>query len=122
MPRRSWTRSAVRTPRPRSRPCARRSSRRQSSSTYTDPSTTQRGTLMNRLIPSRRDMLRLTLSGFGYTALSGLSASAATRELHFPARARRVILLYMQGGVSHLDTFDYKPRLQADHGKELAAG
>src|SRR5262249_59033753 len=41
------------------------------------------------------------------------------RPPHFPARARRVIFLFMKGGPSHVDTFDYKPRLQRDHGKEL---
>lgn len=34
---------------------------------------------------------------------------------HFPAKAKRVIFLHMSGGVSHVDTFDYKPRLIADH-------
>ncbi len=66
---------------------------------------------------SRRDMLRRTLSGFGYLAFSGLAARAATREPLFAPRAKRVILLFMQGGVSHLDTFDFKPKLQEDDGK-----
>lgn len=77
---------------------------------------------MNRYLLNRREMLARTLSGFGAVALAGVSAQAATREPHFPAKAKRVILLYMQGGVSHLDTFDYKPRLQADSGKEYATG
>lgn len=77
---------------------------------------------MNSPLFSRRQMLRSTLSGFGYAALAGLTARAATREPHFAPKARRVILLYMQGGVSHLDTFDYKPKLQADSGKEYAPG
>jgi len=71
---------------------------------------------------SRRDMLRTSANGFGYLAFAGLSAQAATRQPHFAAKAKRVILLYMQGGVSHLDTFDYKPKLQADSGKEFATG
>jgi hypothetical protein len=45
--------------------------------------------------------------------------SLAARAPHFPARARRMIFLYMTGGVSHLDTFDPKPRLFADHGKNV---
>ncbi|QDU25301.1 hypothetical protein ETAA8_03650 [Anatilimnocola aggregata] len=77
---------------------------------------------MSYSVLSRRDMLRLTLGGFGYTALAGLTAQAAPRVPHFPAKAQRVILLYMQGGVSHVDTFDYKPQLQADHGKAMATG
>jgi hypothetical protein len=77
---------------------------------------------MNSSILSRRDMLTRTLSGFGSVALAGLSADAASKAGHFPAKAKRVILLYMQGGVSHLDTFDYKPKLQADSGKPYEAG
>ena len=41
----------------------------------------------------------------------------APKAPHFPARAKRVIFMYMSGGVSHMDTFDYKPRLFADAGK-----
>lgn len=48
--------------------------------------------------------------------LSELMADPA-RPGHFPAKAKRVIFLYMSGGVSHVDTFDYKPKLVADHGK-----
>jgi hypothetical protein len=74
---------------------------------------------------SRRDMLRTTVNGFGYLALAGLAAEAAAKQTspmapkpaHFPATAKRVIFLFMQGGPSHLDTFDYKPKLQADDGK-----
>ncbi len=43
----------------------------------------------------------------------------APRKPHFPAKAKRVIFLFMTGGVSHVDTFDYKPRLFADVGKEV---
>jgi hypothetical protein len=42
------------------------------------------------------------------------------RAPHFPARAKSVILLFMSGGVSHVDSFDPKPKLFADHGKQLA--
>jgi len=42
----------------------------------------------------------------------------ATRPPHFTPRAKRVILLFMQGGVSHLETFDPKPRLAKDGGKK----
>lgn len=77
------------------------------------------------MLISRRDHLRSLASGFGYlafSALSSLQAAAAkpssdTRAPHFPAKAKRVIMIFMQGGVSHLDTFDYKPRLQQDNGK-----
>lgn len=43
------------------------------------------------------------------------------RDPHFPARAKRVIFLFMTGGVSHVDTFDPKPALTRDHGKEIKA-
>lgn len=39
----------------------------------------------------------------------------APRSPHYPARAKRVIFLHMSGGVSHVDSFDYKPRLFTDH-------
>jgi hypothetical protein len=71
---------------------------------------------------SRRDMLRRCLGGFGFLAFSGLAAEAASRAPHFTPKAKRVIMLFMQGGVSHLDTFDYKPRLQLDDGKPIAEG
>src|SRR5947209_3315900 len=38
---------------------------------------------------------------------------------HFPARAKSVIFVYLSGGVSHVDTFDPKPKLAADHGKSI---
>src|SRR4051795_4505168 len=41
----------------------------------------------------------------------------APRPPHFPGKAKRVIMLHMSGGVSHMDTFAPKPRLTADHGK-----
>ncbi len=66
---------------------------------------------------SRREMLRRTLQGFGYLAFAGLSSQAAAataRRPMFPAKAKRVIMLFMQGGVSHVDTFDYKPELNQE--------
>jgi hypothetical protein len=73
---------------------------------------------------SRRSLLQASACGFGYTALSALlseSARAANtlaaREPHQAPRARRIIFLFMQGGPSPMETFDYKPQLNADHGK-----
>jgi hypothetical protein len=43
----------------------------------------------------------------------------APKAPHFPARAKAVIFLFMSGGVSHVDSFDPKPRLVADHGKRV---
>jgi len=75
---------------------------------------------------SRRDALQSLACGFGYLALTGLtteSAAAANplaaRKPHFAPRAKRVIFLFMQGGVSHVDSFDYKPRLERDDGQML---
>jgi hypothetical protein len=38
---------------------------------------------------------------------------------HFPARAKHLIFFFFTGGLSHVDTFDYKPQLQKDHGKTI---
>lgn len=69
--------------------------------------------------PSRRDLLRTASCGFGYLALAGLSAAQSGQPddplspqlPHFLPRAKRMIFLFMQGGPSHVDTFDYKPAL-----------
>src|SRR5437764_1247631 len=45
----------------------------------------------------------------------------APRPTHLPARAKNLIAVFLTGGVSHVDTFDYKPRLQKDHGKKVFA-
>ncbi|MEW6161197.1 MAG: DUF1501 domain-containing protein [Verrucomicrobiota bacterium] len=78
---------------------------------------------------TRREMLRMSCGGFGYVALAGLLAQTAralqaasnnpltSRNPHFPARAKRVIFLFMHGGPSHVDTFDHKPLLVRDNGK-----
>ncbi len=78
---------------------------------------------------SRRELLRASSTGFGGLALTSMlaqeaaAASAtdplAVRQPHFPARAKRVIFLFMHGGPSQVDTFDYKPLLKRDHGKPL---
>jgi len=82
---------------------------------------------------NRRDMLRTCASGFGHLALLGLlgrTAQAAGLDTpgaagprlpatHHAAKAKRVIFLFMHGGPSHVDTFDYKPKLFADDGKPL---
>src|SRR5687768_5783927 len=46
-------------------------------------------------------------------------ASSPARAPHFAARAKRVIQIFCAGGVSHVDTFDYKPDLAKHHGKPL---
>lgn len=84
-------------------------------------------------IVSRRQMLAQSGIGFGSLALAGLlgeeaqSASKtpvpqnplAERKPHFPAKAKRVIFMFMHGGPSQVDTFDYKPLLERDDNKPL---
>src|SRR5262249_22290267 len=81
---------------------------------------------------SRRHFLAQLGAGFGQLALAALLAEEqakaavnapanplAVRPPHFAPRARRVIMLFMFGGPSHLDTFDPKPDLVRDHGRPL---
>lgn len=71
---------------------------------------------------SRRTALKSLACGFGYLALADLARGAnplASKASHHAPRAKRVIFLFMQGGPSHVDTFDYKPRLIKDDGKML---
>lgn len=65
---------------------------------------------------TRREFLAATSLGFGWLAFSGL-ANTARAGLHLPARAKHVIFLFMDGGVSHVDTFDYKPELARRSGQ-----
>lgn len=67
---------------------------------------------------SRRQMLQRSACGFGSLAMTGLAA-ASDRQMHHAPRAKRVIFLFMHGGPSQVDTFDYKPKLQASDGKRL---
>jgi hypothetical protein len=73
---------------------------------------------------TRRDFLAKAGMGFGAIAASDLLADAATNPLavrkpHFPARAKAVIHLFMNGGPSQVDTFDPKPELTKYDGKKL---
>src|SRR4051794_12063190 len=87
---------------------------------------------------SRRDLLRRASAGFGLLGLAGTMQSAGLigplasadetpqriarpgklAELHHPARAKRVIFLFMNGGPSHVDTFDPKPALAKHEGEK----
>ncbi|MEO6036541.1 MAG: DUF1501 domain-containing protein [Verrucomicrobiota bacterium] len=77
---------------------------------------------------TRREMLRRCSLGFGSLAFSALlsekifgatSPAAVVPSPHFKPRARHVILAYMSGGVSHLDSFDPKPELKKRHGQSM---
>jgi hypothetical protein len=95
---------------------------------------------LDELLLTRRELLRRSGMGFGSLALAGLLASESTaaqapgtdaaplapRAPHFSAKARRVVHLFMNGGPSHVDTFDPKPALSAyaakHPGKPLQTG
>ena len=73
---------------------------------------------------SRRQLLQNMGNGFGALMLASMlneqvSSATSADGLHFPAKAKRVIFLFMHGGPSHVDTFDYKPMLTKDDGKPL---
>jgi hypothetical protein len=75
---------------------------------------------------SRREMLLRCANGFGAVALAALLAEESGgqpqvipgRVRHHEPRARNVIFLYMDGGPSQIDTFDYKPLLERYHGRD----
>ncbi len=85
-------------------------------------------------LTSRRDMLKSASCGIGFLAFADMVTRAAAKESispdkevnnmlaakapHFPARAKRVIFMFMAGAPSHVDTFDYKPQLAVDNGKD----
>ena len=89
---------------------------------------------------SRRHALQSLSSGFGYLAFASLATGAAGKDAagkdataqaagglspkapHFPARAKRVIFLCMNGGPSHVDLLDYKPALNKQSDKESPVG
>ena len=81
---------------------------------------------------SRRDALRSTACGFGLLALADLLDAADNsggltspgsplqpKKPHFPAKAKSVIWLSMNGGPSQVDTWDYRPELMKRDGQEL---
>ena len=78
---------------------------------------------------SRREMLKRSSVGFGAVALDALLAGEAQGEVkgpldprkpRFAGKAKSVIFLYMDGGVSQVDSFDPKPRLNKEHGKRFS--
>lgn len=83
--------------------------------------------LQTKSQPHRRSLIKGTVGLAGLAAADLLSrqsclAADATESrggLHFPARAKRVIFLFMHGAPSHIDTFDYKPELERQDGKPL---
>jgi hypothetical protein len=93
--------------------------------------------MSNPFTVSRRNILRSAGVGFGHLALSGLLGSiagkAAAQELNainplaprrppLPAKAKRIIFLFMEGAISSVDTFEYKPELEKKNGKSGPGG
>ncbi len=79
--------------------------------------------------PTRRQALQSAACGFGALAFAGLAGRSTANEDHAPSsakrplivpKAKRVIFLFMQGGPSHVDTFDYKPKLEQQDGQQFA--
>ncbi|MCB1232061.1 MAG: DUF1501 domain-containing protein [Verrucomicrobiae bacterium] len=70
------------------------------------------------LSPSRRELLASASAGFGWLAFSSLAQAGSLRP-QFPARAKNVIFCFMDGGPSHVDTFDPKPMLAKLQGKPI---
>src|SRR5438128_6512096 len=78
---------------------------------------------------SRRGFLRSVGGGFGSFAFAALAAEQAAqgalenplapKQPHFRPKAKRVILLWMQGGPSQMDLFDFKPRLKSEAGNKV---
>lgn len=69
---------------------------------------------------SRRGFLQRSSAGFGWLALTGMLQAGGSRSL--PARAKNVIFCFMDGGPSHVDTFDPKPMLAKHEGKKIGVG
>src|ERR1041385_6652909 len=77
---------------------------------------------------TRREMLEIMGGGFGLLGLQGYAGAATVADPlvakppHFPAKAKRIINLFLNGGPSQGDTFDPKPMLDKYHGKPLSSG
>jgi hypothetical protein len=87
------------------------------------------GTMFHPLL-SRRQLLKSAAGGFGYLALAGMLGEQTARgganrqagplpprQPHFRARAKRIIFCFMEGAMSQMDTWEYKPVLQANDGR-----
>ncbi|MBI2689780.1 MAG: DUF1501 domain-containing protein [Acidobacteria bacterium] len=77
---------------------------------------------------NRRSLLRAAGAGFGHLAFAGLAGAAtaakplAAKEPHFAPKVKRIIFLFMEGAMSSLDTFEYKPAMVANAGKSGPGG
>src|SRR5215469_6713838 len=74
---------------------------------------------------TRREALRRAGSGFGMMAFAGMlgrSVARAGATLDYPQRVKRIIFLFMNGGLSQVDSFDPKPMLDKFDGQPLPGG
>ena len=73
---------------------------------------------------TRRDLFNWGINGIGATALlsmlQGESQGAGLAKPHFEPKAKRAIHICLIGGMSHVDSYDYKPELEKMHGKSLS--
>ncbi len=72
---------------------------------------------------ARREFLQQSACGFGSLAAgamaAGQAAASGAAATHHPPQAKRIIFLFMQGGVSQVDSFDHKPELQKNDGRKM---
>ena len=69
------------------------------------------------VVPTRREFLQTAGGGLGGVALAAMLSEEARAQPHHAPKAKRVIQIFCSGGLSHLDTFDYKPELEKRAGK-----
>ncbi len=67
----------------------------------------------------RRGFLQQSAFGFGWLAFNSLFGQPASAAAHHAAKAKSIIFCFMDGGPSHVDTFDYKPMLKKHEGKAI---
>src|SRR6266508_3467927 len=86
----------------------------------------QLGELERNCRMTRRVALQLAGGGFGILGLAGVlrgeapaGKPLAVKPPHFPAKAKNVIFLFLNGGISQVDTFDPKPALEKHHGEPM---
>lgn len=85
---------------------------------------------MNPYLMDRRNFLTKTWNGIGYLSLASMLARQSAhgnrqnhiQVAHLPRKAKNCIFLFMQGGVSQMDSFEYKPELNRLHGKPIPRG
>lgn len=70
---------------------------------------------------TRRSFLQRSSAGFGWLALMGMVSNASAVQPKRAARAKRMIFCFMDGGPSHVDTFDYKPMLKKHQGQPIGS-